>query len=259
MAFNFTLYLTLLTIFSGLLALVNRWCLSKNRQHSWGIWSWLFDYARAFFPILLIVLLVRSFIIQPYRVPTSSLSPTVMPGDFIAVSQFNYGLRLPVLRTKFLSIGEPQRGDIALFHWPVDPRIIFVKRVIGIPGDHIVYKDKVLTINGVKASQTFIQHTYDDGDGQSDRRLVYRVRENLGHIQHDIFIQPVGGETQAIDLTVPAGQYFMMGDNRDDSDDSRRWGFVPEANLIGRAFGVWFSWDAVNHRVQWKRIGHALH
>jgi signal peptidase I len=182
-----------------------------------------------------------------------------MPGDFIAVSQFSYGLRLPVLRTKFLSIGEPQRGDIALFRWPVDPRIIFVKRVIGLPGDHLVYKDKVLTINGVKATQKFIQHTYDYGDGPGYKRLVYRLQENLGDIQHGIFIQPVGGETQEVDVTVPAGQYFMMGDNRDDSDDSRSWGYVPEANLIGRAFGVWFSWDAVNHRVNWQRIGHALH
>lgn len=259
MALNFTGYLMLLVMFSGVLTLVHRWVLSKNSQHRWGAFSWLFDYARAFFPVLLLVLVVRSFIIQPYRVPTSSLSPTVMPGDFIAASQFRYGLRLPLLHTKFLNIGEPQRGDIALFRWPVDPQIIYVKRVIGVPGDHLVYKDKVLTINGVKASQTFIRRTYDYGDSPGYKRMVYQFRENLRGVKHDIFIQPVGGETDDFDVTVPQGEYFMMGDNRDNSEDSRRWGYVPEANLIGRAIGVWFSWDPVNQRIHWKRIGRSIH
>jgi len=255
MTFDFAFYLTLIVLICGVITLMDVMILSKQRAASGGKRSLIVEYGRAFFPVLLIVWVLRSFIIQPYRVPTGSLEPTVMPGDFIAVSQFSYGLRFPVFNRKFLNIGEPHRGDIALFRWPVNPRIVFVKRVIGLPGDHIVYQNKVLTINGVEAKQTFIKKTYDYGNAPGQKRLVYELQENLNGVKHAIFIQPVGGETRNYNLTVPPHAYFMMGDNRDNSEDSRSWGFVPEQNLIGKAFGIWMSWDPVHHRIRWDRIG----
>jgi len=258
MNFNFAFYLTLAVLITGVITLLDVLLLRKHRADSGAKQSAIVEYSRAFFPILLIVWVLRSFVIQPYRVPTGSLEPTVMPGDFIAVSQFSYGLRFPVFNTKFLNISEPHRGDIALFRWPVNPKIVFVKRVIGLPGDHIIYKNKVLTINGVEAKQKFIKKTYDYGNGPGQKRRVYEMQENLDGVKHDIYIQPIGGETRNYNLTVPPHEYFMMGDNRDNSDDSRSWGFVPEQNLIGKAFGIWMSWNPVQHRVRWNRIGKGL-
>lgn len=249
MAYSFALVLMLAVLISGILTLIGR---HTKSQHA------AYDYARSFFPVLLVVWVLRSFVVQPYRVPSGSLEPTVKPGDFIAVSQFSYGLRFPIFQFRFLKIGEPKRGDIALFHWPVNPRIVFVKRVIGLPGDHIVYRNKVLYINGIEATQKFIRSTYDYGDGAAPKRSVNEVQENLDAVKHSIFIQPIGGETENVDLVVPKHEYFMMGDNRDDSDDSRSWGFVPENNLIGRAFGIWFSWDPVHHDVRWSRMGRSV-
>ena len=256
---NFAFYLTLAVFFSGMLTAIHHYVIAKHPQHHWGKWHSVFDYARSFFPILLVVWLLRSFIIQPYRVPSGSLEPTVKPGDFIAVSQFDYGLRFPVFNVKFLSIGEPKRGDIALFRWPVNPAIVFVKRVVGIPGDRIVYRNKVLTINGVPATQKFIRTAYDYGSALGEKRQVNEMQENLSGVQHKIFIQPVGGETRSFNIVVPPHAYFMMGDNRDNSDDSRSWGFVSERALIGRAFGIWFSWDPVHHSVRWSRIASSVH
>ncbi len=258
MSFDFAFYLTLVVLVTGALTFLDVLVFSKHRAKSGAKQSVILEYARAFFPVLLLVWVLRSFVIQPYRVPTGSLEPTVMPGDFIAVSQFSYGLRFPVLNTKFLNVSEPHRGDIALFRWPVNPKIIFVKRVIGLPGDHVVYKNKVLTVNGVRATQRFIKKTYDYGNAPGQKRLVYEMREDLGGVKHDIFIQPVGGETRNYDITVPPHAYFMMGDNRDNSDDSRSWGFVPEKNLIGKAFAIWFSWDPLHHRVRWNRVGRGV-
>lgn len=255
MTFDFAFYLTLAVLITGVLTLLDVLVLARKRLASGAKQSMLVEYARAFFPILLIVWVLRSFLIQPYRVPTGSLEPTIMPGDFIAVNQFDYGLRLPVINKKVISISEPKRGDIALFRWPVNPKVVFVKRVIGLPGDHIVYKNKVLYINGVEAKQKFIKKTVDYGNAPGQTRVVYKMQENLNGVKHDIFIQPVGGETRNYDLIVPPHEYFMMGDNRDDSDDSRSWGFVPEKNLIGKAFGIWMSWDPVHHRIRWNRIG----
>src|SRR3990167_10966883 len=153
----------------------------------------LVDYARSLFPIFLIVLVVRSFIIQPFRVPTGSLEPTVMPNDFVAVSQFAYGLRLPVTTQKVVTVGEPKRGDIVVFRYPVDPSIDFVKRVVGLPGDHVVYQNKVLTINGQTVQQTFVSNGYDvEPEGNIPSKIM---EENLGGIKHQILIHDDGGET----------------------------------------------------------------
>ncbi len=258
MMFNFAFYLTIAVVITGVITLIDRLFFYKKRRAVGKKKApTVVEYARAFFPVLLIVWILRSFLIQPYRVPTGSLEPTIMPGDFIAVQQFAYGLRLPILNKKIVSIGEPQRGQIVLFHWPKDPKIVFVKRVIGLPGDHVVYKNKVLYINGKKMNQTFL-HDADDLGSYGFRRLVEVKQEDLDGVKHKIYVQPIGGETQDYNITVPPGHYFMMGDNRDNSDDSRQWGFVPEKDLIGKAFGIWMSWDPLENDIRWNRIGKGL-
>ena len=258
MLFKFAFYLTLAVIITGIISAVDILFFARKRRAK-GISKpfVLIEYARAFFPVLLLVLILRSFIVQPYRVPTGSLEPTVMPGDFIAVEQFAYGLRSPVFHVKFLDIGEPKRGQIVLFRWPKNPAIIFVKRVIGLPGDQVVYKNKVLYINGKEEKQKFLYNAYDVG-AYGYQRLVHVKQEDLDGVKHKIYIHPAGGETEDYDITVPPGHYFMMGDNRDNSDDSRQWGFVSEKELIGKAFGIWMSWDPTHNKIRWDRIGKGL-
>lgn len=212
---------------------------------------------RQFFPMLLAVLIIRAFIVQPFRVPTGSLEPTVLPGDIILVTQFKYGLRSPLFLYKLLPIGEPKRGDIAVFHWPSDIQYHFVKRVIGLPGDHIEYHNKVLTVNG----QEWQQQDKGQGDaydepGAAHRSVVVR-EEQLPRGSHDVFIDPTVLDRD-FNVVVPKNNYFVMGDNRDHSDDSRYWGFLPEKNLVGKASFVLFSWDKEAFRIRWSRIGKAL-
>ena len=215
---------------------------------------WYVEYSRSFFPVLLIVLVVRSFIFQPYRVPTGSLEPTVLPGDIIAVNQAAYGLRLPLLNTKIFPIGVPKVGDIAVFRWPPNPHINFVKRVVGVPGDIVSYKNKILYINGKEASQTLVKPAMDKEAGQAGI-LVLEKTEDLNGVKHNIFVWPQGGLNQDFSVRVPKGSYFMMGDNRDNSDDSRSWGFVPEENLVGRAYTILVSWDSQAKEIRWSRTG----
>lgn len=250
--FDLPFILTALVLVSGVITLIDVLFLAKKRATD-KKQPLVIEYARSFFPILLLVWVIRSFIIQPYRVPTGSLEPTILPGDFIIVNQFAYGLRFPVLNTKFYNIGEPKRGDIALFHSVMGPEIILVKRVIGLPGDHIVYQDKVLTINGKVMSQTPDGMELDMERGFSIPAQV--LIEHLGTVDHKIFTISGKNESEKIDVIVPAGSYFMMGDNRDNSGDSRYFGFVPEKNLIGKAFGTWMSWDSEGANVRWNRIG----
>lgn len=280
MNFNFPLILLTATVISGLIYLCDVLFWAKKRAPTLalprkqgrgnnGKLPLLVDYARSFFPVLLLVLIIRSFIIQPFRVPTGSLEPTVMPGDFILVSQFSYGLRFPVWGWKFLPLGEPRHGDIVVFHWPVDPSKDFVKRVIGLPGDHISYINKVLYINDQEMSQKFIRYTKDTNGGNSGSWQVSVNEEDFFGKKHQIYVcavNPIENRSGCpnstmqnfYDVVVPAGHYFMMGDNRDDSDDSRFWGFVPEENLVGKAFMVFLSWDAANNSVRWKRVGTGL-
>lgn len=255
MSWNFPLILTLAVLISGFIGLLDILLFEKNRRPGQKA-NWLVDNARSLFPVLLIVWIIRSFIVQPFRVPTGSLEPTVMPGDFLLVNQFSYGLRLPVLNTKIIPISEPKRGDIAVFRWPVNTHIDFVKRVIGLPGDHIVYQNKVLYINGVQVPQHYVGTSVDEEPGLNIPVVQYQ--ENLGGVKYTINVNPAGGETQNFDLLVPAGEYFMMGDNRDDSADSRSWGFVPEQNLIGKAFLIWMSWDSQTHRPRFSRVGKVI-
>lgn len=212
---------------------------SKARQPA------VFEYAASFLPVLAIVLVLRSFLVEPFQIPSASMVPTLEVGDFILVNKFAYGLRLPVTGTKLVDIGEPKRGDVMVFFPPNDKRY-FIKRVIGLPGDRIEIRDRVLTINGVEASQTL---TAELPPGQP----TYQLREEtLDGVSHAIELKlykprgktPLGYDPDNLSLTVKDGHYFMMGDNRDNSSDSRFWGQVPEANVVGKAFAIWMHWDA---------------
>lgn len=252
-SFDLPFILTSLVLISGVIALVDILFLAKKRA-AHKKQPLIIEYARSFFPVLLLVWVIRSFLIQPFRVPTGSLEPTIMPGDFIVVSQFAYGLRFPVLNIKFFNIGEPKRGDIALFRSPPNPSILYVKRVIGLPGDHVVYKDKILTINGKEMVQTPAGMDLDL-EGKFSTPVQVRVERLDNNVEHKIFIKEGRHESEKIDVIVPARSYFMMGDNRDSSADSRSWGFMPEKNLIGKVFGVWMSWNSQGMKIRWDRIG----
>ncbi len=209
----------------------------------------LVEYARSFFPVILVVLLLRSFLVEPFRIPSGSMLPTLLIGDFILVNKYSYGLRVPVLDTKFFNVGEPKHGDVMVFRYPEDPSVDYIKRVIGLPGDVVSYHDKVLYINGKQMAQ-MPAGSFVDPYGQ---RLERRI-EDLDGVKHSIIINPAY-PAEDFTVTVPKHCYFAMGDNRDNSRDSRYWGCVPEKNLIGRAFMIWMNWDAQEHTVHWSRIG----
>ncbi|RUQ89237.1 signal peptidase I [Legionella septentrionalis] len=250
---NFALMLVILTLLSGVIYLLDVLFWAKKRKPGKQA-SRIVEYSRSFFPVFLIVLLLRSFLVEPFRIPSGSLEPTLLVGDFVAVNKFAYGLRLPVWEKKAISIANPKRGEIAVFRWPPDPSYDYIKRVIGVPGDKIEYRNKVLTINGQEVKQAFVEYTTDESSGKA----VAKYRENLNGIEHDIFIRP---DIKATDFAVevPAGHYFMMGDNRDDSADSRFWGFVADEYLRGKAFIVWMSWNGKKDTVRWSKIGNLIH
>lgn len=257
MSFNFEFFLTTAVIISGVIALADILIFAPIRKRkNMGHPSVLIEYARSFFPILLLVLLLRSFLAEPFRIPSGSEKPDLLIGDFIVANKFTYGIRLPVLHKKIIAMGEPKRGDIVVFLWPKDTSTYFIKRVIGLPGDMITYKDKILTINGQVAPQTLLGEQTDHDANEKWRVLL--KRENLLGVQHDIYLRPDQLATD-FSVTVPPGNYFVMGDNRDNSLDSRYWGFVPEKDLIGKAVWVFFSWDNEHHRVRWQRLGMRIH
>ncbi len=213
------------------------------------------EYARSFFPIILLVLVIRSFIAEPFRIPSASMLPTLHIGDFILVNKFAYGIRLPVLNTKVLETGEPQRGDVLVFRFPQDTRVDYIKRVVGLPGDKVGYFNKTIYINGeaieqqVKAKDVSLL-------GLVPSRAELRV-EQLGDIEHELLIDPDRSLVEG-EMVVPAGQYFVMGDNRDNSNDSRFWGTVPEQNLVGKAFFIWMSWNWNDGGIVWNRLGNSI-
>lgn len=258
-SFGFPFYLTLAVVLLGLTVLLDRLWLARRRLALGEARGWWVETAYGFFPVLLLVWLVRSFLIQPYRVPTGSLAPTILPGDFIAVSQYAYGLHLPVSHTRLFAVGQPQRGDIALFYFPEDTRTVYVKRVVGLPGDVLEYRDKQLVINGRPMQQTLQGKVVDEEPGQAAVIVEQRL-EHLGDKTHAIYLreQNVFGHPGHLRVKVPPHQYFVMGDNRDNSYDSRYWGFVPEQYLIGRALLIWMSWDSLHHKVRWHRIGRRI-
>ena len=216
----------------------------------------LVEYAKSFFPVILAVLLLRSFLVEPFRIPSGSMMPTLLVGDFILVNKYTYGIRLPVANWKVIDLNLPQRGDVAVFRYPKDPSVDYIKRVVGVPGDHIEYRDKVLYVNGAKVAQVPAGTYIGTGSGLSASGASVRV-EQLGEVQHQILVEP-RKPNRAGSFRVPEGEYFVMGDNRDNSNDSRFWGTVPEANLVGKAFMIWMNWDGAGGGVSWQRIGEGI-
>ena len=220
---------------------------------------YLVELSRSFFPIILIVLLVRSFVVEPFRIPSASMMPTLLDGDFILVNKFSYGIRLPVLNTKVIDLGKPERGDVFVFRYPENPEIDYIKRVVGVPGDHIAYRNKQLIINGKQVTQRLVGTYVGEGSG-SDMTGARHLQEDLLGVDHDILLMPgrniFGGDFEYV---VPEGEYFAMGDNRDNSRDSRVWGTVPEKNLVGKAFMIWMNWDwAKDDVIDWGRLGKTI-
>jgi signal peptidase I len=254
---DFAVILSVLTLVTGIVWLLDKLWLGPRRRARLGVDAVdkpgaFVDFCRSFFPVIFVVLMLRSFVAEPFRIPSGSMIPTLLVGDFILVNKFTYGLRDPVFHHKFIEMNEPKRGDVVVFRWPVDPSKDFIKRIIGIPGDRIIYRNKQLFVNGEPATL--------DADGAYTAAglpppgVVYRMEEHLGPVNHKILVNP---ERPADDFEfiVPPGEYFAMGDNRDGSDDSRRWGTVPEKNLVGKAFLIWMSWNSEDTRVEFSRIG----
>ncbi len=211
------------------------------------------EYARSFFPILLVVLIVRSFLFEPFRIPSSSMMPTLLVGDFIFVNKYAYGLRLPVTNTKIYPIGDPARGDVVVFKLPSNPSTNYIKRLVGLPGDTIRYEKKRLYINDVLVSRE-IDGEYTGG-GQPDS---LRATEILGSHEHDILLMKNRRSREGT-YVVPPGHYFMMGDNRDNSKDSRYQGvgLIPDTFIVGKAVRIWMNWD-MEHAPRWSRIGNPI-
>lgn len=214
----------------------------------------LVEYARSFFPVLCLVLVVRSFIFEPFRIPSDSMMPTLLAGDFIFVSKFSYDLRLPVFNTKILETGDPKRGDVIVFKLPADPRINYIKRLVGMPGDHVVVSNDEVFINGQKAA-VVIGSEYNEYGYANARTAI----EDLGGVKHQVMFLD-NAFTKDFDGVVPAGKYLFMGDNRDNSQDGRfpQVGYVPEENLVGKAKLVWFHWKFTELPI-FSRIGMLIH
>ncbi len=216
---------------------------------------WWLDWTAGLFPVILIVFLLRSFLFEPFKIPSGSMIPTLMVGDLILVNKFHYGVRLPVINKKIIANNDPKRGDVMVFRYPPDPRLDYIKRVVGLPGDEITYTNQKLSVNGQPVAVASLGEYYDE----DSLRYAPQWSEKLGDVEHKILVNPrlqaaYGGDTKSfphhancrysvegVSCKVPAGHYFMMGDNRDNSQDSRYWGFVPDENIVGRAFFVWMN------------------
>jgi signal peptidase I len=236
-------WLVSITALSGVIILLYRLFASKRTRQS-DHPPVLLDYARSFFPVLLVVIVLRSFVAEPFRIPSGSMIPTLHIGDFILVQKYAYGIRLPVVHTKIMEVGEPQRGDVMVFRYPRDPSINYIKRVIGLPGDRISWtEDKQLIINGKKIVYSDAkEHEVDTPYGKATARILNeKLPSDAGDVDHNI--QIFLGKTHATDVVVPDNSYFVMGDNRDNSSDSRVWGFVPEKNIVGKAVFIWMHWN----------------
>ncbi len=215
---------------------------------------WWLDWTAGLFPVILIVFLLRSFLFEPFKIPSGSMIPTLLVGDLILVNKFDFGIRLPVINHKIIANKDPARGDVVVFRYPPDPRLDYIKRVVGLPGDEVAYRNKVLTINGQRIDTTPLPDFYDE----DSRRYAQQFSEKLASVEHRIlndkdrpaFIPGAQNfpnneacrySGEGVICKVPANHYFVMGDNRDNSVDSRYWGFVPDRNLVGRAFFVWMN------------------
>ena len=251
MSINLALILSVLTAVSGAVVAFNRFYYQEKTEASGASGNrainTLIEYSRSFFPVLLFVLVIRSFIFEPFRIPSGSMIPTLLQGDYIFVKKYSYGLRWPVIDKKFFETGSPQRGDVVVFRLPSDPSINYIKRVVGLPGDTVVYQDHQLFVNG----QQMLLTKHLDTRLQ-DFGLIFI--EVLDGREHEIRISRPGSWGPKRAYTVTEGHYFMMGDNRDNSQDSRFIGEIPETHLVGEAVRIWMHMDGLEWP-QWSRIG----
>ncbi|ROM90074.1 signal peptidase I [Pseudomonas brassicacearum] len=281
MSLNFPLLLVIAVFVCGLLGLLDLIFLAPRRRAAITSYQgsvgepdmmvveklnkepMLVEYGKSFFPVLFIVLVLRSFLVEPFQIPSGSMKPTLDVGDFILVNKFSYGIRLPVLDTKVIQVGDPQRGDVMVFRYPSDPNVNYIKRVVGLPGDQIRYTaDKRLFVNGESIAELLV------GSEPGTLGSAELYKEKLGAAEH--LIRKEMSRYRATpdhQWTVPAGHYFMMGDNRDNSNDSRYWddptipkdllGMVPDKNIVGKAFAVWMSWPEpkLSHLPNFSRVG----
>ncbi|RMF19953.1 MAG: signal peptidase I [Gammaproteobacteria bacterium] len=264
MDIDFSLVITLLTLGTGLVWAVDAAFFAPRRKaalEAQGLSAepdedgkrpgepWLVENCRAFFPVLAVVLVIRAWIVEPFQIPSGSMLPTLQVGDFILVNKYDYGLKLPVLQTKILDVGEPKRGDVVVFYNPQDNKTHFIKRVVGLPGDTIEIHNNTLWINGKRVEKRLLQAW----PPESPQEIWYE--ENLEGVKHQIITRipnQIAGDGTYV---VPEGNYFMMGDNRDNSSDSRFIGFVPEKNLVGRAFFIWMHLEDLPSLPSFKRFG----
>lgn len=262
---NFPLIMLILLVVTGGVWLLDHFVLRRSRAP--GVHEpWWVEYPKSFFPVILIVFCLRSFLVEPFKIPSGSMIPTLLVGDFILVNKYTYGIRLPVINLKVMELNEPKRGEVMVFRYPENPSLDYIKRVVGLPGDTIIYRNKQLIVNGapVKTEQSGEYNYVESGLSYVYTR---RFNESLGKHNHAIIINReapnmqlsgvrqfpfrencVYNETE-FTCRVPAGHYFTMGDNRDSSSDSRYWGFVPERNIVGKAFMVWWNFSEL------KRVG----
>jgi signal peptidase I len=263
---DFAAVLLLAAVITGLIWLWDaRW--ARKRRTAGEPEPVVVDMARAFFPVIVVVFLIRSFWVEPFKIPSGSMKPTLLVGDFILVNKYTYGIRIPVINKKVIDVGPLHRGDVVVFRYPSDPTVDYIKRVVGLPGDKVVYRAKRLTING-EAVPIRPEGFYTDSE-LNYLRLPTFV-ETLGGHAHSVMVVPAQPPVDLAQVrqfpyrdnceyndegfacTVPPGHYFMMGDNRDQSSDSRYWGFVPDENIKGRAFLVWMNFG------DFRRIGNSI-
>ena len=250
---NFALFLLILLVVTGGVWALDLALLRNRRAHD-AKQPWWVEYSISFFPVILIVFLLRSFLVEPFKIPSSSMVPTLLVGDFILVNKYTYGIRLPVVNRKIVELGRPDRGDVMVFRFPEDPSLDYIKRVIGVPGDRVEYRNKRLSINGKPVPLRQVDDYLSKERMQFSRRYI----ETVNGAGHEILLDddapaalmparafPHAGNcnynSSGLACTVPPGHYFVMGDNRDNSSDSRVWGFVPDENIVGKAFFIWLN------------------
>jgi signal peptidase I len=269
MDINFPLILVVLTFATGIIWLGDKLFLRPKREAAWEASGgaavasgssaddagddnarppepYLVDLSRSFFPVLAIVLVLRSFLVEPFQIPSGSMLPTLEVGDFILVNKYAYGLRLPVAGTKVVDIGDPERGDVMVFRYPEDGTTNYIKRVVGLPGDRIGYRNKELFVNGERVPTRFV----------ANLPPYEMLEEQLGDVEHLVY-RNLGARSGVGEgeWVVPDEHYFMMGDNRDNSNDSRFWGMVPDEMVVGKAFLIWMQWPSITSLPSFDRVG----